>query len=125
MTFLQDVFSNMVMQLPAPMTLSEAVREVTRQNVSLGYTPSRFRQLVEEGYAPNLLKVCMELFYSGDALQALEIALDGHPALLTLEDLVAHSTYGKQWGFDEDIIRQAEARVQYFDERVGHQRWSS
>ena len=111
-------------ELPTPRSLPEAVQEVIRQNVALGYRPARFIQATQEGYEPNLLQVCTDLIYSADALQALEDALSSYPELLTLEDLLARSRYGTEWGFDETVIEQAEARIQYFDARVGYQRWS-
>jgi hypothetical protein len=111
-------------ELPTPRSLSEAVREVIRQNEALGYCPARFRQATENGDASNLLQVCTNLICSADALQALEDALGSYPELLTLEDLLARSRYGADWCFDETVIEQAEARVQYFDARVGYERWS-
>jgi hypothetical protein len=75
-------------QLPSPKSLADAVREVIRQNKELGYQPNRFIGATQEGYSPNLRQVCIDLMYGGDALQALEDALERYPTLLTLEDLV-------------------------------------
>ena len=111
-------------QLPSPKSLADAVREVIRQNKELGYQPNRFIGATQEGYSPNLRQVCIDLMYGGDALQALEDALERYPTLLTLEGLVARSQFGSEWEFDKDVFEQAEARVQYFDERVGNRRWS-
>src|SRR5438552_3693906 len=88
--------------LPYPPTLSAAVREVIDSNRADGYPPNRFVGATQDGFAPNLLAVCSNLINKGDTLEWLEKALQSHPTLLTLEDLVC--SYGSSWDFDAATI---------------------
>ena len=110
--------------LPTPTTLRDAVETVIVQNTEIGYTPTRFIMAVRRVEDTGLVKVCTELICNPATLEALEKALDSYPNLLTLEDLLVGSTYGQDWEFGQDALDQAIARTQWFDKRVGYQRWS-
>jgi hypothetical protein len=60
---------------------------------------------------------------SQDTLKWLEDALQKIPQLLTLEDFVGR--WGRKWGFQDQVIEQAQARAQYFDTIAGFQRYTS
>ena len=110
-------------QLPCPGILQDAVEEVIRQNTALGYHPNRFIGVTQQGYAPSLVQVCTGLIYSPGAVQALQDAISRYPDLLTLEDLITRSRYGREWGFCQATIGAAEATVRLLDQQVGYQRW--
>lgn len=111
-----------VRPLPTPQTLSAAVRLVIESNREDGYTPTRFIQVTQEGFAPNLLTVCSKLINKGEILEWLEKALASHPMLLTLEDFVC--VRGSEWGFDAATIQMACARATHFDHIAGSTRYS-
>ena len=113
----------MAQQTPAPSTLKEAVETVIAQNKNVGYNPTRFTQMTQSGHADNLTEVCDRLIQRGETLEAVSSQLGNHPDILTLEDLIAHSPRGKEWGLDESTIEIAKARVETWDIEVGHQRW--
>jgi hypothetical protein len=108
--------------LPHPQSLSAAVREVIDSNRADGYPPNRFVGATQDGFAPDLLAVCRNLINKGETLEWLEKALEGHPTLLTLEDLVCR--YGSGWGFDSATIQVACDRSLYFDTLANHTRYS-
>ena len=109
---------------PNPRFLFAACATVIRQNNELEFNPVRFMQATLKGGAVNLIEVCNGLILSPRTLEALESALAIYPRLLTLEDLVVHSKYSRDWGLSENAIRMAEARVKHFDQIVGKQRWA-
>ena len=109
--------------LPNPLLLQEAVSEVIRQNKRIGYVPTRFIGEPQEGYASNLVQVCTKLIHSDSAVEALQAAIFRYPGLLTLEDLVAESNHGRDWGFDEESVERARATVQLLDDSAKCQRW--
>jgi hypothetical protein len=111
-----------VRPLPTPPTLSAAVSLVIESNREDGYTPTRFIQVTQEGFAPNLLAVCSRLINKGEILEWLERALASHPMLLTLEDFVC--LRGTEWGFDAATIQMACARATHFDRIAGGTRYS-
>jgi hypothetical protein len=106
-----------VRRLPTPPTLSAAVQLVIESNHEDGYTPTRFIQVTQEGFAPNLLAVCRRVINKGEILEWLERALASHPMLLTLEDFVC--LRGTEWGFDAATIQMACARATHFDRIAG------
>jgi len=57
-----------VRRLPTPPTLSAAVQLVIESNHEDGYTPTRFIQVTQEGFAPNLLAVCSRVINKGEYL---------------------------------------------------------
>lgn len=87
-----------------------------------GYPPNRFVTATQEGFAQNLLAVCSRLINNDENLEWLENALQSHPSLLTLEDLVC--VYGFDWGFDHATIQQASGRAAYFNQLTGHTRYA-
>ena len=113
----------MSLPIPNPRTLREAVQEVIRQNSEIGYPPVRFRQATENGKAYNLLAVCTGLIQKPETLDALQKAVESHPSLLTLEDIIAHSPHGSEWGFSAEVVELATARSEGLDGLVGSQRW--
>lgn len=110
-------------QLPAPTTLRDAVETVIAQNINIGYLPSKFVMAVRLAEDTQLIKVCTELICDANTLEALEMSLGSYPNLLTLEDLLAGSTFGRDWKFGQNVIDQAIARTERLDRRVGYQRW--
>ena len=113
----------MTSPVPDPRTLREAVEEVIRQNKAVGYTPSRFITYTEGGAAANLLTICADLIQNPETYEWLEKAVESHPALLILEDLVTHSAHGREWGLGDREIILSEARSMALDHTVGFQRW--
>ncbi len=113
----------MPIPIPSPMTLRDAVEEVIRQNVSIGYNPSRFRKETKAGYADNLVRVCDRLIQKAETFEALYPQVLRRPDTLTLEDLVVHSRHGREWGLEELTVRTAEARVEAWDQATGQTRW--
>ena len=113
----------MAQQVPAPTMLRDAVMEVVRQNISIGYTPTRFIQMTEGGNANNLVDICDRLIQNGETYNAVSSQLNSHPDILTLEDLVVRSSHGRKWGLDEATVEMAKARVVAWDKEVGRQRW--
>jgi hypothetical protein len=108
--------------LPHPHSLSAAVRAVIDSNRADGYPPNRFVGATQDGLAPNLLAVCCKLINKGETLEWLEKALQSHPTLLTLEDLVC--CYGSSWGLDAATIQVACDRSAYFNQLAGHTRYA-
>ena len=98
--------------LPVVTSLSDAVARVIESNKSDGYQPTRFVAVTGNGHAPDLLAVCERLILKGETLEYLDKALERFPTLLTLEDLVAR--YGAGWGFSQETIEVAKARVNSF-----------
>ena len=113
----------MTTQLPSPGTLKEAVQAVIEQNKSVGYKPVYFISATGEGYAPNLVQACTKLIYSDSAVEALQSAVSKYCIVITLEDFIIRSEYGREWGFDEESVRRAEATVQLLDQISRCQRW--
>jgi len=107
--------------LPNVQTLQQAVREVIESNEGDGYVPTRFIQATDSGDVPDLLSVCKRLIAKGETLEYLENALKRFPTLLTLEDFV--SQHGTAWGFSQNTIEAAKARVKYFDIIAGMTRY--
>lgn len=108
-------------QLPDVRTLNQAVRYVIESNIADGYMPSRFIQITENGEAPNLLEVCRRLINKAELLEVLEADFTRYPTMVVLEDIVKDR--GREWGFDSVTIANAQARSEYFDQRVGKQRY--
>ena len=103
--------------LPQPKTLKEAVENVINSNKKDGYPPTRFIQATEAGTADDLKAVCERLIVRGETVEYLDKALRRFPTLFTLEDFVAR--FGKGWGFSDEVISHAKARVNYFDKVAG------
>jgi len=120
-TVMTPVTASSPRPLPSPQTLPSAVRNVIDSNIADGYQPNRFRGATQDGLAPNLLDVCSKLINKGETLEWLESALNSHPSLLTLEDLVCR--YGSGWGFDQSTVQNACARASYFNQLVGYTRY--
>jgi hypothetical protein len=107
--------------LPNVQTLKQAVIKVIESNKGDGYVPTRFIQATGSGDVPDLLPVCERLIVKGETLEYLENALRRSPMLLTLEDFV--SQHGANWGFSQEAIKVAMARVEYFDMIAGMTRY--
>ena len=107
--------------LPKVQTLKEAVRMVIESNTGDGYSPTRFIQATANGDRPDLPSVCDRLIVKGETLEYLESALRRFPTLLTLEDFVSEN--GATWGFSQDTIKTARARVKYFNMIAGATRY--
>ena len=112
-------------QIPNPISLREACHLVAEQNKSIGYPPNRFEPAVSGVSNEGLVKVCNRLLLSTEAFFALDKALGRFPGLLTLEDLVALSTYGEYWSLEDAAMLSAKDRVEHFDRLVGAKRWSN
>ena len=113
----------MAQQTPCPVSLREAVETVIQQNRSIGYRPTRFIQMTEGGNADNLPEICDRLIQNVETYNAVSSQLNRHPDILTLEDLIVHSTHGGDWGLDEMTVDTAKARVEGWDKEAGHRRW--
>ncbi len=113
----------MTSPVPNPSVLSDAVREIIRQNKAVGYNPTRFIAATKEGAADNLVAVCTNLILKPETHEWLQKAVEANPSILTLEDLVTHSAHGREWGFSEEAVDIAEARSLHLDTAVGFQRW--
>lgn len=105
--------------LPEVGTLQAAVRAVIESNKADGYNPTRFTAITANGHTPDLLTVCENLIVKGETLEYLDKALPKFPTLLTLEDFVER--FGGAWGFSDMALREARARVEWFDQLAqGH-----
>ena len=113
----------MAQQTPCPVSLREAVETVIQQNRSIGYTPTRFIQMTEGGNADNLPEICDRLIQNVETHDAVSSQLSRHPDILTLEDLIVHSTHGGDWGLNEMTLDTAKARVDGWDKEAGQRRW--
>ncbi len=107
--------------LPRVTTLQQAVEEVIGSNRVDGYTPTLFIRMTQYGNAPDLQQVCERLILRGETLDAVTRALKSHPNMLTIEDFVARR--GNEWGFSDEVVKAAQARVTYFDQEAGQQRY--
>jgi hypothetical protein len=108
--------------LPQADNPQQAVRLVIASNRSDGYTPTRFIQVTEDGYADDLLDRCAKLIEKGETLEYLASALQRYPTLLTLEDFVAR--FGAGWGLPDTTLEAAKARESYFDQLANGPRYS-
>jgi hypothetical protein len=108
--------------LPQVTLLRAAVKEVIRINTEDGITPTRFIQITWNGDLSDqeLHRACESLILKSEILEILETGIK-RGSLLTLEDFIAE--HGKEWQFNDDVIRQAIARVKYFDLIAGSQRY--
>ena len=106
-----------------PGSLQNAVWRVRENNAALGYSAIRFRQATQEGYHPDLLRVCEELTLNPNAFAAMENAVTTYSGFLTLEDYVA--VWGTEWGFSAQAVEHAKASAETFDRLVGYRRWVS
>ena len=97
------------MKVPDPVTLRDAFREVIRQNREVGYSPSRFIQLTENGEAEDLIIRCQNLVNDPATFDILFDGVAAHPAFLSLEDLIAHSPHAEDWGLDDASVIEARA----------------
>jgi len=95
------------------MNLKQAAQKVIAQNISVGYTPTRFIQVTEGGNAVNLDEVISRLVLKAELLEELERQIKLHPDIITIEDLIAESDDG--FGLPEEVIKIAKARHKYFD----------
>jgi hypothetical protein len=118
----QNIYALPTRPLPNPQSLIDAVREVIDSNRADYYNPKIFAGKTQHGLAPNLLAVCNNLIDSPGTIEWLEKAVENHPTLLTLEDLVCR--HGSRWGFNATTIQNACARSAYFDTIAGHIRYS-
>ncbi len=105
--------------LPQVRTLQHAVEEVIESNRAEGYVPTLLIRMTQYGNAPDLQQVCERLILRGETLEAVTRALKAHPYMLTIEDFDAR--HGKEWGFSDDVVKVAEARVMHFDHEAGRQ----
>ncbi len=113
-----------MLKLPIVNKLSDAVRVVIDSNRNDGYTPSRFIQVTEDGEAQDLHAICEKLIVKGETLEYLEKALLKYPTLLlTLEDFIVR--FGPTWGFSNEAVEAARARVVFFDRLAGGQRYQA
>lgn len=117
----ERVRSDMTRPLPNVRTLNDAVRFVIDSNTKDGYVPSRFIQITQNGDAPNIFEVCRRLITKGELLETLEKDFAKYPAMVTIEDFVAER--GREWGFDDVTIGNAQARSEYFDQLVKQKRY--
>ena len=104
-----------------PGSLQNGVRNVIDNNACLGYPSVGFRHATQEGYHPDLLRVCEELTLNPNAFAAMEKAVKTYSGFLTLEDYVA--IWGAEWGFSAQAVEHAKASAETFDRLVGYQRW--
>lgn len=98
-----------------PVTLREAVQEVIRQNVSVGYNPRDFIEVTESGYAEDLVTRCTSLVNSPEALSWVFRGVETHSEFLALEDLIVLSIHGREWGFDDATVMEANDRSEAFN----------
>ena len=115
------------MMIPNPETLSEAVRTVIEQNSQSGqHPPMRFINATEGGYAPNLVEVCQNIIKNPDTFQWLYDDLEKYRPFLSLEDLISLSRHGREWGLNEETVKEAVRRAESLDElrdMTGLSRW--
>ena len=110
--------------VPLPTTLREAVVQVINQNASIGYRPSRFIQVTQGGYAEKLAEACDALIRKGETFETLQTQIQRDPTTLTLEDLIVHSPYSRNWDLEIFTVDTAVARVEAWDKLVGKSRWT-
>ncbi len=103
-------------------TLHQAVQKVIESNEADGYPPRRLINMTGNGQVGHLSVVIRNLIHSDKSRDALVDALDEHPTLLTIEDLVV--VYGDEWGFDERTVSRAHTNAQLYDQIAGGQRYS-
>jgi hypothetical protein len=108
--------------LPSVRYLSAAVLEVIDSNRRDGYIPTRFIGITQHGTAPNLLQVCRNLMNPA-TMEWLETGLEAYPTCLFVEDFV--SRFGADWSFDQEVINEAKARSERFDQVAGAVRYTS
>ena len=114
--------------VPEPQTLREAVQEVIHQNRSVGYIPSEFITITENGYADDLVTRCTSLVNSPDALLWVYSGVENYPEFLSLEDMIILSPHGGEWGFDEATLAEARQRHEAFTttrQAKGYTTWTA
>ena len=115
----------MPQQIPEPGSLRDAVREVIRQNHSIGYRPGGFIQATEGGESENSAADCDRLIKNQRTFDILSRQIQKQADTLTLEDLIVHSVCGKNWGLAAVTLETAKARVDHWDKEAGRARWVS
>jgi hypothetical protein len=103
--------------LPTPSTLADAVQTVIASNRADGYQPKYFARMTKNVQGAALVAVCSKLINQPN-LQKLTAALNAHPLLLTIEDLI--DRYGASWGFNGATIQDAHANSSHFDAIVSN-----
>jgi hypothetical protein len=71
------------------MDLKQIVQKVIAQNISVGYTPTRFIQITEGGNAKNLDEIVSRLILKAELLEELERQIKKAPDIITIEDLIS------------------------------------
>ena len=104
-----------------PGSLQKALWSMRENNDALGFRAMRFRQLTQDGYHPDLLRVCEELVLNPNAFAAMEKAVKTYSGFLTLEDYVA--VWGAEWGFSEQAVEHAKDSAETLDRLVEYRRW--
>ncbi len=100
--------------IPKVNNLREAVQFVIKNNTDIGYSPTYF--IRETSCSDRALPgQCIKLVHSPNALNAVYMALEKHPDMVTLEDFVVR--YGEEWGLPAETISKAKESVTTFNER--------
>lgn len=94
------------------MTLKEAVKEVIRQNKSIGYLPSRFISITQGGNADNLGEVVKNLVLKAELLEELEKAIKKYGDVLTIEDLISNEK--GSFNMPDKVKIESMARSEWF-----------
>ncbi len=103
------------MRLPDRSTLRDAVKEVIRQNQEVGYNPGRFIQVTQNGESKDLVSLCQNLVNDHSNFDVLVDRVTKYPTFLSLEDLITHSRYGREWGLDDSTVVAAQERAETLD----------
>jgi hypothetical protein len=81
--------------------------------------------MTEYGDAPDLVTRIRNLILDPATLEWREKEVRQFPYLLTIEDYVSRCGPDQDWGFDDRTVREALARVEYFDEIAGRPHYVS
>ena len=106
--------------LPFPKSLRAAVDAVIFQNTRLNYRPTRFIEATRVDDS-RLRRVCSNMILRTNTFPWIARALETHPDLLFLEDVVAQ--HGAHFGLKDKVIEEAKDRVKKLNEQAGFQRF--
>ena len=111
-----------------PLTLRDALQEVIDQNRRVGFLPETFIEVTERGYVDDPVTRCSSLIHSGQALSEVTQGVIKCREFLSLEDLIALSAHGSEWGFHEATMARAKELCEAFNSMrrtLGHTAWVS
>ncbi|MCY0864216.1 MAG: hypothetical protein OWQ57_04665 [Sulfobacillus sp.] len=112
-------------RIPEVHSLEAAVQAVIRQNIAIGYRPTRFIQKTRNGNAPtdDLITYLTNLVRKNAAQAIVSEAIRRYPKLLTIEDFLQYDDWALGWGFSRSVVDEARVAVRRYDRQAGHVRW--